>query len=513
MSGVNNPRRYRWSRSVAILLALALLAAACGSDGGDDGDGTTGEAAGTPAAGDEPTDPGDEPDDGDDGDDGDEPTPEPQEPPPVEISECPVGALEEADGPVAVEFWHAMSAINEDALSDLVDAYNAAQDRVQVTALFQGGYEDSFDKYVNTLRSGGDLPDMIQLNEVGLQQMVDSQSTIPIQACVDADGYDTSDFAGRLVEQYQISGVLVTMPFQLSNPVLYYDGADFVAAGLDPDAPPTTFDDLLDVSRSLVASGVVDKAIALENDAWIVEQWIAKGGAPLVDNDNGRAARATAANLDSPAATAVFELLATLRDEDLLIDTGRGNDQAVIGKYLALAFGDATLTIGTSANLGEIYNQLGAFPDIDLRVAPLPGPTEGGTAVGGGSLYLVEDTEPEVRAAVWDFMKWLNEPEQQVTWSIATGYIPTRQSAIDAPGIQLQWEERPGFRVAFDQLAAAGPLPGGGGPVIGDHFGVREAIEQGVERLLSGDDVADVQAEVQAQANEAIADYNRRIGE
>ncbi len=509
MSDVTHPRRF--SRLVAMLAALALLVAACGSSGNG------GTAGGDDASGPTPTtqDEG-EPDadeQTDNGDDGDDPTPEPQEPPPVEVSECPVGALDEADGPVAVEFWHAMSAINEDALVALVDNYNAAQDRVQVTALFQGGYEDSFDKYVNTLRSGGDLPDMIQLNEVGLQQMVDSQSTIPIQACVDADGYDTSDFAGRLVEQYQISGVLVTMPFQLSNPVLYYDGADFVAAGLDPEVAPTTFDDLLDVSRTLIASGVVDKAIALENDAWIIEQWIAKGGAPLVDNDNGRAARATVANLDSPAATAAFEFLATLRDEDLLIDTGRGSDQAVIGKYLALAFDDATLTIGTSANLGEIYNQLSAFPDFDLRVAPLPGPTEGGTAVGGGSLYLVKDTEPEVRAAVWDFMKWLNEPEQQVTWSIATGYIPTRQSAIDAPGIQLLWEERPGFRVAFDQLAAAGPLPGGGGPVIGDHFGVREAIEQGIERLLSGDDVADVLAEVQTQANEAIADYNRRIGE
>ncbi len=509
MSDVTNSRRCALLLA-ALVATLALLAAACGSssDGGSDGDDATGDTPSTPDEG--------EPDgveETDDGDDAAGPTPEPQEPPPVEVSECPVEALDEADGPVAVEFWHAMSAINEDALLELVDTYNAAQERVQVTALFQGGYEDSFDKYVNTLRSGGDLPDMIQLNEVGLQQMVDSQSTIPIQACVDADGYDTSDFAGRLIEQYQISGVLVTMPFQLSNPVLYYDGADFVAAGLDPAVPPTTFDDVLDVSRTLVGAGVVDMAMALENDAWIIEQWIAKGGAALVDNENGRAARARTANLDSPAATEAFEFLATLRDENLLIDTGRGNDQAVIGKYLALAFGDATLTIGTSANLGEIYNQLGEFPDFDLRVAPLPGPTEGGTAVGGGSLYLVEDTEPEVRAAVWDFMKWLNEPEQQVSWSIATGYIPTRQSAIDAPGIQLLWEERPGFRVAFDQLAAAGPLPGGGGPVIGDHFGVREAIEQGVERLLSGDDVADVLAEVQAQANEAIADYNRRIGE
>ena len=109
-------------------------------------------------------------------------------------------------------------------------------------------------------------------------------------------------------------------------------------------------------------------------------------------------------------------------------------------------------------------------------------------------------------------MKWLNEPERQIAWSAATGYIPTRKSAEGDPALEVLWNDRPGFRVAFDQLASAGPIPGGGGPVIGDHLGVREAIVQSFEALHQGATPEDAQAQAYDAANEALADYNRRIG-
>ncbi len=488
---------------VVVVTALALIGAACGGDDSTDSSpDAAAEATSTPAPA---------------GDDAaatpeDTAVPEREDEPEVEESACPVNALDGADTPVEITLWHSMSATNGEVLDELITAYNGAQDLVRVTASFQGVYEESFEKYVNTLRTRGERPDVIQANETVLQQMVDSQSIVPIQACIEADGYDSSDFVGRLLDQYRIGEVVVTMPFQLSNPVLYYNGTDFVDAGLDPDDPPATFDELLETSRTLVASGAVPQGIAMDIDAWVIEQWMNMAGEALVDNDNGRSARATTTMLDSEAATAIYELLATLRDEKLIVNTGRGTDQSVINKYLAVALGDAAMTIGSSSTLGEIYTQIGQFPDVDLRVAPLPGPEGGGTAIGGGSLYLTDQTEAEERAAAWDFMKWLNEPAQQIRWSAGTGYIPTRQSAVGEPDLEALWADRPGFRVAFDQLADAGPIPGGGGPVIGDHAGVREAIEQSLEALFQGASPGDAQAQAVEQADAAMADYNRRIG-
>jgi sn-glycerol 3-phosphate transport system substrate-binding protein len=426
---------------------------------------------------------------------------------------CPTAALAEAGGPVEIEFWHAMSATTGEVLDELVAAYNDSQTAVQVTAVYQGGYRDNFNKYISTLRSGGTLPSMIQLNETSMQQMVDSQSIVAVAHCVTAADYDLSDYPARLLEQYRIGGELVTMPFQLANPVLFYDGNDFVAAGLDPDDPPSDLVALESVSRALVDTGTVPTALVLDVDAWPFEQWVNTAGVALVDNDNGRTARAQNPALDSEAVGDVLEWLDGMHDAGLLQITGRGGDQAALAKFVAVGLGTATMTIASSASLGEIYKQLERAPDVDLRVGPFPGLGGGATAVGGGSLYLLNETDDAERAAVWDFMTWLDEPAQQVRWSMGTGYIPTRSSAIDDAGLQALWAERPGFRVAFDQLSRPGDLPGGGGPVIGDHLGFRDAIEDGLEALYAGDDVAAVQAEMQSKADEAIDDYNRRIGE
>jgi sn-glycerol 3-phosphate transport system substrate-binding protein len=428
-------------------------------------------------------------------------------------TQCPTAALADADVPVEIEFWHAMSATTGEVLDELVAAYNDSQAEVHVTAVYQGGYDDNFNKYISTLRSGGTLPSMIQLNETSMQQMVDSQSTIAVEHCVTAADYDLSDFPTRLLEQYRIGGELVTLPFQLANPVLFYDGNDFVAAGLDPEDPPSDLVELEAISRALVDTGTVPTALILDVDAWPFEQWVNTAGVALVDNDNGRAARAQNPGLDSEAVGDVLEWLDDMHDAGLLQITGRGGDQAALAKFIAVGLGNATMTIASSASLGEIYNQLERAPGVDLRVGPFPGLPGGATAVGGGSLYLVNETDDAERAAVWDFMTWLDEPAQQVRWSAGTGYIPTRSSAIDDPDLQALWAERPGFRVAFDQLDRPGDLPGGGGPVIGDYLGFRDAIEDGLEALYAGDDPADVQAGMQSSADEAIDDYNRRIGE
>jgi sn-glycerol 3-phosphate transport system substrate-binding protein len=426
--------------------------------------------------------------------------------------QCPVGALDDADGPVEITFWHAMSATNGVVLEQLVAEYNESQSHVRVTPVFQGGYEEAFGKYVNTLRSGGDLPALAQLNETYLQPMVDSQSIVPVEHCIAASAYDLSDFSPVLIDQYRIDGTLMTMPFQLANLVLYYDGNDFVAAGLDPDDPPTTLDELIETSQAIVDSGAATQGVALPVDAWPIEQWVTTAGELLVDNENGRSARAEHALLDSDVVLDLLTTLQTMESDGLLLVTGRGGEQAALAPYIAIAQSEASMTIGSSATLGEIYEQIERVPDVDVRVGPFPG-LGGRTSIGGGSIYLTNATDDAERAAAWDLLAWLNEPAQQVRWSAGTGYVPTRLSAADDPELIALWEERPGFRVAWDQLAVPGEVPGGGGPVIGDYLGVRDAIEDGFEALYAGDSPDSVQADVQERADQAIADYNGRIGD
>jgi sn-glycerol 3-phosphate transport system substrate-binding protein len=468
--------------SLALLLAVALVSASCA--GGDD-DASGASSGGSAATGAATADP----------------------------KACPVKALDAAKGTVEISFWHSMSAANEEALKKLAEKYNGGQSKVKVTLNRQGTYDESLQKYVAAVR-GGDLPQMIQTEETAMQTMIDSKSIVPVGACVAAENYDTSDFATGLLAQYSVGGTLQTMPFQLSNPILYYDKKVFRAAGLDPEKPPTTLNELLEASRKIVATGkakgATDKAFALEIQAWYPEQFMSKAGEAIVNNDNGRAARATAAKLDSKTFTDTLQWIATMNKEGLLLNTGR--NPAGQSHLLAVASGGVAMTFGTSAALGTVYQLLPNFPNVELGLAPLPGPTGAGVTVGGGSLYMTNKSTDEQKAGVWDFMKFLNTPENQVFWHVNTGYIPTRQSATKSAEVQTFWSRRPGFKIAYDQLASSKPPVGGGGPLIGDYLGFRAALESSLESVVSDGDVAKAQSKAQADATKAIVDYNKRIG-
>jgi sn-glycerol 3-phosphate transport system substrate-binding protein len=466
-----------------LLVVFALVVAACGGDDGGGDDGGEAEPGGTTAA---PT------------------TTELA----VDPSQCPT-ALPDDGGPVEIQFWHAMTERNEATLQQLADEYNASQSKVKVTLTYQGTYNQTLDKYIAALRSN-DLPDMVQMEETAMQIMLDSESTVPVAACIAADDYDTSDFVDPVLSQYAVGGELVTWPFQLSNPVLYYNKAAFERAGLDPEAPPSTLDELLETSRAIVSGGGAPKAFAIQVQGWYPEQWAMMAGSAIVDNDNGRVARATRATLDTPEFGDGFTWVEQMNNEGLLVNVGR--DEGLRDGLLAVANEQAAMTINTSAALGTIYDTLPLFPNIELGVAPFPGPTGGGLTVGGGSLYMMDTSSDAEKAAVWDFMKFLATPESQATWHIGTGYIPTSKAASTLPSVTQLWVDRPGFKVAYDQLAGSGEPPGGGFPIIGDYVGFRNAIESGVEAILNGTAATQAQERAQTEATEAIENYNERIG-
>src|SRR5258708_27561609 len=77
--------------------------------------------------------------------------------PKVDPKLCPAKALDIAKGPVAIDFWHSMTAANEDALKKLTDKYNAGQSKVKVTLQYQGTYDESLQKYAAG-GCGGEVP-------------------------------------------------------------------------------------------------------------------------------------------------------------------------------------------------------------------------------------------------------------------------------------------------------------------------------------------------------------------
>jgi sn-glycerol 3-phosphate transport system substrate-binding protein len=436
------------------------------------------------------------------------------------LPDCPTEALAAATGPVELTFWHGMQGPLTDELGKLADGYNASQSKVHVT-LIEGSYEQTINKY---LQSGqGSRPDLVQMPEYMVQTIVDSQSVVPVEACINSSGYDTSTFLPTVTEAWATQGVQWGMPFNISNPVLFYNKKMFVAAGLDPEKPPASLDELRADSDAIVKSGAAKYGIALDSGfdsggGWYIEQWFAKAGEFYADNENGRTARATKVLYNNATGQSLLTLMQSMINDGLAVNVG--DNTGGIDNLLKLADNaePAAMTIGTSAAIGGVLAVLagGQFPQIsadDLGVAAMPGPNGNpGVLVGGASLWVVDSGDDVRTAAAWDFVTYLTAAQQQSQWSSATGYAPIRTDALTLDPLKTTWATDARFKVAYDQLLASPDTPTSVGPIVGPLREVRTVTAQGVAAIFGGADVATTLANAAAQADALIADYNSRNG-
>lgn len=428
---------------------------------------------------------------------------------------CNLGALKKASGVTEITFWHSMARANEETLVRLTDEFNASQSKVKVILVNQTSYVDTAEKYVAGLTTG-DLPDLVQIEDTGLQQMIDTQSVLPVESCIKADKYKTDDFVKRVLDYYTVDGTQWAMPFNVSNPVFYYNKLAFEKAGLDPDVAPKTLDEVKEFSEKLVASGAVNNAgFGLKTDPWYLEQWLAKAGKPYVNNGNGRKSRATKVAFDTKAGLEIFTWMKDMVDNDLAAvnnDEGSSNFDNLLG----IGADNHAMTIDSSASLGTITQVLGGggYPNVEIGVAPIPGPVgKGGVLVGGASLYISNKSDAAKQAAAWEYAKFLAEPETQAEWAAGTGYVPIRESAVELPAITDLWAAQPEYKVAYDQLLSGVNNVATAGPVIGDYKGVRDEVRTAETSMFTqGVSPKAALKAAKQKSDAAMQEYNSRVG-
>lgn len=437
----------------------------------------------------------------------------------AELPPCPVDALDAADGPVKITFWHGMANELEMALIDVVDGYNASQGRVQVILQNQTAYESAIDKYI---ASGIDSrPDIIQLPEYIVQSFAQSETFVPMQACIDAAGFDMTPILPRVANTYLFEGIQWSMPFNVSSPVLFYNKQMYEAAGLDPDDPPVSLDDLRTVSQQLVDSGVAAHGIVLDSGrdsggGWFFEQWFGRVGELYADNGNGRVAPATEVLFDNETGFDILTYLQEMVDSGLAVSVGdnAGGQDSFFKMIDADAPGAST--IATSAAISSVVAALGSgvAPGLttdDIGIGPMPGPSDTPAAQpGGASVWIPVGKSDEVTAAAWDFTQYLVDAQVQSTWASATGYVPVRSDAVDLDPIAALYEDDPRYRVAYDQMLAAVDSESAVVPALGPLREIRSQTADAVAATYAGGDIAQILTEAATASNTLIETYNAR---
>jgi len=432
---------------------------------------------------------------------------------------CPVDALDAADGPTEITLWFGLADALGSELEALAQQYNASQDRVVVNVENQVDYESTIDKYLQL--GVEERPEILLAPEFAVQTFAESASFVPVQACIEASGFDSSTFLPRALNAYAFDAVQWGLPFNVSSPVLYFTSPVFEAAGLDPTDPPLSLDELRSASQAIVDSGAATYGLVVDvarNSAGAqLEQWLGQAEVPFVDNDNGRSARATEALFDNPTGLRGFEFLQAMRRDGLSFNVGQNPGGLDAFLKLVDPSEPGAMTVETSAALTQLYDALdgglgGDLTRDDLVVGPMPGPTDQPAAqVSGAALWIPADKGDESVAAAWDFTQFLVDAQTQSTWAAATGYVPMRSDAVELDPIASLFDDDTNFRVAYDQLAAPTDSPFAARPAVGPQREVRQALADAISRLYAdpeGADAAALLADAEATANRLIATYN-----
>jgi sn-glycerol 3-phosphate transport system substrate-binding protein len=345
----------------------------------------------------------------------------------------------------------------------------------------------------------------VQVYDIGQRYMYDSGQVVPMQAFIDRDKFDTSDFEPAVLNYYKYQDKLQSMPFNASSSIFYYNKDAFKEVGLDPEKPPVTFSEITEAAKKLTkkdASGqTVRYGFGPSIYGWFWEQLLATSGSLYADNGNGRDDRATKVVYNNAAGKAILDWWKAGIDGGYFYNPGIDNP----GATTAFNSGKTAMYLESSAALRGNINTAKFQIGTGIFARPDSRPKDGGNIIGGASLYIMKSRPPEEQQAAWEFVKYAMTPLVQATWQNDTGYYAIRKSAYnEAPA--KEWATKyPQFLTAVNQIRESPQNRMTNGAVLGVFAQARARTQKMIESVLLG------QATSQQALDAAVADVNDAI--
>jgi sn-glycerol 3-phosphate transport system substrate-binding protein len=385
-----------------------------------------------------------------------------------------------------VQFWHAMGGQLGEIVDKFASEYNAGSDSCHVNAVYKGNYTENMTAAIAAFRAG-EQPHVVQVFEVGTATMMaagDKGAIYPVYKLMEDAGvdFDPSAYLPAVISYYtDTDNNLLSLPFNSSTPVLWYNKTALDAAGVDV---PTTWDEVEEAARALKANGV-EKPFSFGWQSWSnIENYSAWHNLPMGTEENGFASLKTEFSFNNDAVVNHIQRIADMGKEGLFAYGGRRGDSR--GQFVN---GETALWINSSAYYGGFKKDITDFEfgqtmlPVDTAVADKPQ----NSIIGGATLWVLNGHEQAEYSCVADFFQFVSAPEQQAYWHQNTGYVPITTAAYDLSKEQGFYESDPLTDTAIKQLSLNAPTPDSKGVRFGNFVQVRDIINEELEAVWAGD--------------------------
>ncbi len=407
-----------------------------------------------------------------------------------------------AQAQTEIQWWHSMTGANNAGVNELAARFNASQKDYKVVPVFKGSYPESMTAAIAAFRAGNP-PHILQVFEVGTATMMSAKGAIVPVAKVMTDAkekFDPKDYLPTVTGYYSDSkGRMLSYPFNSSTVVFYVNKDAFKKAGLDGDKAPRTWAEFAAAAGKLKASGQ-ECVYTTGWPSWThIENFSAWHNVPIGTRQNGMNGLDTEFRINSPLHVRHIAMLGDMAKKGLFTYSGRRNEaeaRFASGECAMLTSSTgAQGTIGRTAKFGWSVNFIPYHDDV--KGAPQ------NSIIGGASLWVMAKKPAADYKGVARFFSFLSQPDIQMYWHTATGYVPITLAAFELTRKSGFYEKNPGHQLAVKQLTNKTPTENSKGLRFGNFVQGREVIEEEMEAVFSG----------KKPAKEAMDDAVRRGNE
>ncbi len=399
----------------------------------------------------------------------------------------PLSALAE---PVTINWWHAHGGALGERVNAICEGFNKSQDKHQVVPTYKGNYSDTMNAGIAAFRAKTP-PHILQVFEVGTATMMAAKGAVkPVYEVMAESGlpFDPNAYLPTVTGYYTTGdGKMISMPFNSSTPVLYFNIDMFKKAGLDPNNPPKTWPEVGEAAKKLVKAGVCQAGFSSAWNGWIhIENLSAWHNVPLGTKANGFGGLDAEYMFNGPLQIKHFQQLADWQKDKVFVYGGRTNtgnakfSSGEVAMYTESSAGYAGFK--KTAQFEFMTSMLPYWPDV--KGAPQ------NTIIGGASLWVLRGHKPEEYKGVAAFFNYLSKPEIQAEWHQGTGYLPITLAAYELTKKQGFYEKNPGTETALKQMTLNKPTENSKGLRFGDHAKTRDIMDNEFEAIFAGQKTA-----------------------
>jgi multiple sugar transport system substrate-binding protein len=334
-----------------------------------------------------------------------------------------------------VEFWSYVPLDNP-GLYLYIDKFNQSQDKINIEAKFIPFAE--FKRQLTVALVGGTPPDCVLVDNPDFAAYIDMGAFEALDDRIADWEYGKDDFYPGPWASATWEGKQYGIPFETNTLVLFYNVDMFKKAGLDPDKPPKTWEELNQYAKKLTKDGVYGISVCAVASEEGTFQWL-----PFLQQNGGNVF-----NLDSPEAVEALQLWVDwvkngyVSKEILNMDQWSGVRPQFQNENAAMMVNGPWCIVPIRAEV----------PNLNWRLAVLPGRVKQASAMGGVNIGIVKGAKNA--DAAWEYIKWLYAPERIAEFWQKFGTLPLMPKiAESAP----YWKGDPVYEVLLEQMKYAAP--------------------------------------------------------